>query len=43
MKEQRIAQIEKELWLMEYKDHWDSRDWAKRTALNNELAQLRGE
>ena len=43
MKEMRIEQIERELWLMEYKDHWDAKDSARRNALNAELAQLRAE
>lgn len=41
MKEQRIEAIEKELWLMEFKDRWDSSDWARRTELNAELAKLK--
>ena len=41
MKEQRIEAIERELWLMELKDHWDSRDWARRAELNAELARLK--
>jgi hypothetical protein len=41
MKEQRIEAIERELWLMEFKDHWDSRDWARRVELNAELDGLR--
>lgn len=42
-KEMRIEQIERELWIMEFKDHWDARDWARRRELNAELAQLRAE
>lgn len=41
-KNKRIEQIERELWLMEFKDHWTAKDWAERAALNAELAQLRG-
>jgi hypothetical protein len=41
MKEQRIEAIERELWLMEFKDHWDSKDWARRAELNAELARLK--
>lgn len=41
MKEQRIEVIERELWLMEFKDRWDSKDWARRAELNAELAQLK--
>ena len=43
MKEQRIQEIERELFLMEFKDHWDSKDWARRAELNAELAQLRAQ
>ena len=43
MKEQRIEAIERELWLKEFKDHWDSRDWARRAELNAELAQLKAQ
>ena len=43
MKEQRIEAIERELWLMEFKDHWDSKDWARRSELNAELARLKAE
>lgn len=39
----RIEAIERELWLMEYKDHWTPADWAHRAELNRELAQLKGE
>ena len=42
-KEMRIEQIERELWIMEFKDHWDARDWARRNELNAELAKLRAE
>lgn len=41
MKEQRIEAIERELWLMEFKDHWDNKDWARRSELNAELATLK--
>lgn len=41
MKEQRIEAIEKELWLMEFKDHWNSKDWARWSKLNAELNTLR--
>jgi hypothetical protein len=41
MKETRIAQIETELLLLEYKDHWTPADWAHRTALMQELRQLK--
>ena len=37
----RIEAIERELWLMELKDHWDSKDWARRAELNAELARLK--
>ena len=43
MKEQRIEAIERELWLMEFKDHWDGKDWARRAELNAELAQLKAQ
>ena len=38
----RIEAIERELFLMEFKDHWTAEDWAERDRLNNELAQLKG-
>lgn len=38
---ERIEAIEKELWLMEYKDHWTPADWNRRTELNKELAELK--
>ncbi len=41
MKEQRIEAIERELWMMEFKEHWTAKDWARRTELNVELAQLK--
>ena len=41
MKETRIEQIEKELWLMEYKDHWNAKDWIRRNELINELKKLK--
>lgn len=37
----RIEQIEKELFLMEFKDHWTAKDWEERARLNKELQQLR--
>ena len=39
-KNERIEQIERELWLMEFKDHWTTKDWAERASLLAELAQL---
>ena len=41
-KNERIEQIEKALWLMEYKDHWTPADWVERAQLNKELNELRG-
>ena len=41
MKENRIEAIERELWLMEFKEHWTSKDWARRAELNAELNTLR--
>ena len=41
-KNERIEQIERALWLMEYKDHWTPADWTKRAQLNRELNELRG-
>lgn len=38
----RIEAIERELWLMEFKEHWTNEDWARRAELNRELAELRG-
>lgn len=37
----RINAIERELWLMEYKDHWTNADWQRRNELNKELAKLK--
>lgn len=37
----RIEAIERELWLMEYKDHWTERDWAHRAELQKELRELK--
>ena len=42
-KEERIAQIEKDLWLMEFIDHWTAKDWAERAELNRELAKLKAQ
>jgi ribosomal protein L14E/L6E/L27E len=39
---ERIAQIERELFVMEFKEHWTEKDWARRAELNKELAELRG-
>ena len=36
-KNERIEQIERALWIMEFKDHWTAKDWAERAALNAEL------
>lgn len=41
-KETRIAEIEEALFIMEFKDHWTSEDWAERAQLNKELNELRG-
>lgn len=41
-KNEKIEQIERALWLMEYKDHWTARDWAERARLERELNELRG-
>jgi hypothetical protein len=38
---ERIAKIEKELWLLEFKDHWDNRDWALKNELEKELNKLK--
>ena len=40
MKENRIEAIERELWLMEFKEHWTPKDWARRSELNAELNAL---
>ena len=40
-KKERIEAIERALWLMEFKDHWDSKDWAERAKLNRELEELK--
>lgn len=42
-KNERIEQIERALWLMEFKDHWTAKDWAERAELNRELNELKGE
>jgi hypothetical protein len=39
---ERIEAIERELFIMEFKEHWDAKDWARRNELNRELAELRG-
>ena len=36
----RIEQIERELWIMEYKEHWTLKDYARRDELNAELRKL---
>lgn len=38
---ERIAKIERELWLMEFKDHWDNKDWARKMELEKELNKLK--
>ena len=38
---ERIEAINKELWLMEFKDHWTRADWAKVQALEMELYNLK--
>ena len=40
---ERIEAIERELFIMEFKEHWDAKDWARRNELNAELAKLRAE
>ena len=40
-KNERIAQIERALFVMEFKDHWTAKDWAEKNALENELAELK--
>lgn len=42
-KNERINAIEKELWLMEFKDRWTTADWNRRAELNRELNELKGE
>lgn len=42
-KNERIEQIERELWLMEFKDCWTAKDWAERNELNKELARLKAQ
>lgn len=39
---ERIEAIERELFIMEFKEHWDAKDWARRDELNRELARLKG-
>ena len=38
---ERIEAIERELWLMEYKEHWTAEDWNRRAELNAELNELK--
>lgn len=38
---ERIERIERELWLMEFKDRWTPADWARRNELNIELNKLK--
>lgn len=40
-KNERIEQIERTLWLMEFKDHWAREDWAEYHALQAELGKLK--
>ena len=40
---ERIEQIERQLWIMEFKDHWTAKDWAERNELNSELAKLKAQ
>ena len=40
-KEERIAQIERALFIMEFKDHWTNADWQERAKLNTELQILK--
>ena len=40
---ERIEQIERQLWIMEFKDHWTAKDWAERDELNRELAELKAQ
>ena len=42
-KNERIEQIERALWIMEFKDHWTAKDWAERTELNRELEMLKAQ
>ena len=39
--EERIEAIERELWLMEFKDHWTRADWDYVAELNRELLELK--
>ena len=41
MKEIRIEAIERELWLMEFKEHWTPKDRARLSELNAEHNPLR--
>ena len=42
-KMERIEQIERALWLMEFKDHWTAKDWTEHDKLNKELAELKAQ
>ena len=42
-KNERIEQIEKALWIMEFKDHWTAKDWAERAELTRELEMLKAQ
>ena len=41
-KNERIEKIERELFVMEFKEHWTREDWNRRDELNKELAELKG-
>lgn len=36
-----IEQIERALWLMEFKDRWTQKDWAERAELQKKLQELK--
>ena len=40
---ERIETIEREIFYLEMKDHWNNADWAKNNELNRELERLKKE
>ena len=38
---ERIAKIERALFIMEFKEHWNTQDWKEHNRLVTELAELK--
>lgn len=36
-----IEKVEREIFILECKDHWNAEDWKRNTELNNELRKLK--